>query len=107
MYNRAIQEVKKHFVKDLSARTQHGADQEDYEEGGGVIDTTTNLQKFGHGHDEHWLGSLVGGQVDDLDFGLSEAMEALDVGGRHLGSHGFQCGLYEDDEEESNLMIFG
>jgi hypothetical protein len=34
-------------------------------------------------------------------------MEALDVGGRHLGSHGIRCGLYEDDEEESNLMIFG
>ena len=26
------------------------------------------------------------GQLDDLDFGLSEAMKALDVGGRHLGS---------------------
>jgi hypothetical protein len=38
------------------------------------------------GDDENWLGSLVGGQPDDLDFGLSEDMEALDVGGRHLGS---------------------
>ena len=36
--------------------------------------------------DENWLGSLVGGQPDDLAFGLSEDMEALDVGGRHLGS---------------------
>ena len=24
---------------------------------------------------ENWLGSLVSGQADDLDFGLSEAME--------------------------------
>ena len=27
---------------------------------------------------------LVGGQLDDLDFGLSEDVEALDVRGRHL-----------------------
>ena len=39
------------------------------------------------------LGSPVGGQLDDLDFGLSEAMEALDVGGRHLGSQSIQCAL--------------
>ena len=42
------------------------------------------LQNFGD--DENWLDSLVGGKLDDLDFGLSEAMEALDVGGRHLGN---------------------
>lgn len=42
-----------------------------------------------------------------LIFGVSEATETLDVGGRHLGNHGIQCGLYEDDEEESNLLIFG
>jgi hypothetical protein len=47
------------------------------------------------------------GQPDILHFGLSEVMEALDVGGRHLGNRGIQCGLYEDDEEESNLMSFG
>lgn len=38
------------------------------------------------GDDENWLGSLVGGQHDDLEFGLNEDMEALDVEGRHLGS---------------------
>ena len=43
-----------------------------------------NLQNFRD--DENRLSSLVGGQPDDLDFGLSKAMEALDVGGRHLGS---------------------
>ena len=75
------------------------------EEGGGENDTFMDLPNFGD--DEIWLGFLVGGQLDDLDFGLSEAKEALDVGGRHLGSHGIQCGLYEDDEEEPNLMIFG
>ena len=65
-----------------------------------------DLQTFGD--DENWLGSLVGGQPDDLDFGLSEAMEALDVGGRHLGSQGIQCGLYEDDEEldEFRMTVF-
>ena len=57
--------------------------------------------------DENWSSSLVGGQPDILDFGLSEVMEALDVRGRHLGSRGLQCGLHEDDEEESNLNIFG
>ena len=40
------------------------------------------------GHDENWLGTLVGGQPDDLDVGLSDDIEALDVGGRHLGNHG-------------------
>ena len=34
-------------------------------------------------------------------------MKALDVGGRHLGSQGIQCGLYEGDKEKHNLMIFG
>ena len=34
------------------------------------------------GDNEKWLGSLVRGQPDDLDFGLSEDMEALNVGGR-------------------------
>jgi hypothetical protein len=57
-----------------------------------------DLQNFGD--DEYWLRSLVGGQLNDLDFGLSEAMETLDVGERHLGSHGIKCGLYEDYEEE-------
>ena len=49
----------------------------------------------------------MGNELDNLDFGLSEVMEALNVGGRHLGSQAIQCELYEDDEEESNLMIFG
>ena len=43
-----------------------------------------DLQNFGD--DEDWLGSLVGGQLDGIDFGLSEDMEALDVGGRYLGN---------------------
>ena len=43
-----------------------------------------DLRNFGDV--ENWLGVLLGGQPDGLDFGLSEAMEALDVGGRHLGS---------------------
>ena len=37
------------------------------------------------------------------NWGLSEDMEALDVWGRHLGSQGIQCGLYEGDEEEYEL----
>jgi hypothetical protein len=45
-----------------------------------------DLQNFGD--DENWLGSLVSGQPDDLDLGLSEVVETLDVGGRHLGSQG-------------------
>ena len=32
-------------------------------------------------------------QLDDFDFGLGEAMEALDVGGRHLGNYDIQGGL--------------
>jgi len=30
----------------------------------------------------------VGWQPHDIDFGLSEATEALDVGEKHWGSHG-------------------
>ena len=41
-----------------------------------------------------------------LIFGLSEVMKALDGGGRHLGNHGIQHGLYEDDEEEYDLDDF-
>jgi hypothetical protein len=58
------------------------------------------------GDHEIRLGSMVGGPPDYLDFWLSEDMEALDVGGRHLGSQGIQCGLYEDDEEEYKLEFF-
>jgi hypothetical protein len=43
-----------------------------------------DLQNFGD--DEKCLSSLMGGQLDDLDLQLSEDMEALDVGGGHLGS---------------------
>jgi hypothetical protein len=35
--------------------------------------------------DKNWKGSLVGGQLDKLDFGLSEDMKALDLGGRAFG----------------------
>ena len=101
-YDRAVQEVEKYFVQDLGARPQHGADRDDYEEGGGENDTIMDLQNF----DDNWLGSMVSGQPDNLDFGLSEDMEALDVGGRHLGSQGIQRGLYEDDEEEYELDDF-
>ena len=55
------------------------------------------------GDDEILLGSLVGRQPEILN----EAIEALDVGGWHLANRGIQCGLYDEDEEESNLMIFG
>ena len=55
-----------------------------------------DLQNFGD--DENWIGSLVGGQPNDLDFGLSEDMETLDVGGRHLSSQDIQHGLYVNDE---------
>jgi hypothetical protein len=48
----------------------------------------------------------VGGQLDDLNFGLSEDVKALDVGGRHLSSHGIQHGLYQDDDEEYGLDDF-
>ena len=96
MYDWGVQKLKKHFVHDLGARPQHGADQKDYEEDGGENDIVMHPQNFGD--DEIWLGSLVGGQPNDLDFGLSEATEALDVGGRHLGCQGIQCGFHEDDE---------
>ena len=33
-----------------------------------------------------------------IDFELSKDMEALDVGGRHLGNQGIQHMLYEDGE---------
>ena len=91
VYDRGVQEVEKHVVEYLGARPQHEANKEDFEEGGGENDTVMNLQNFGD--DGNWLGSLVGRQLDDLDFGLSEVMEALDVGRRHLGSHGIQCGF--------------
>jgi len=93
-----IQEVGKHSAHDLGAKPRHGPYEEDYGEGGGEIDTIVELQQFGE--HENWLGSLVGGQPYDLDFGLSEDMEALDVRGKHLGSQGIDRGLYGDDEEE-------
>ena len=105
MYNQGVWEVEKHFVQDLGARPQHKVDKEGYEEVGGENDTAMDLQKLGD--DGNWLGFMVGGQLDDLDFGLSQPTKTLDVGERHLGNQGIQCGLYEDDEEESNLMIFG
>ena len=87
MYDRAVQQIEKHFVHDFGARPQRGTYKKDYEEGDGETDTNMDLHNFGD--DENWLGSLVGGQLDDLDYGSSEAteaLEALDVGGRHLGS---------------------
>ena len=60
-----------------------------------------DLQNFRD--DEQWLGSLVDGHLTILN----EAMEVLELGGRHLGIHGIQSELYEDNEEDSNLMIFG
>ena len=48
----------------------------------------------------------MGGQPNNIDFGLSEDIEALDLGGRCLGSQGIQCGLYEDDEGEHELDDF-
>ena len=41
--------------------------------GNGENETTMDLLHFED--DENWLGSLVGGQPDSLDFGLSEGME--------------------------------
>ena len=52
MYDLAVQQIKKHFVHDFGARSQHGAYQEDYEEGGGETNTNMNLQNFGD--DENW-----------------------------------------------------
>ena len=61
--------------------------------------------------DQHFmtiqLGSLVGGQPDDLVFGLSEDKANLDVGGRHLDIQGIQCGRDQDDVEEHELDFFG
>jgi hypothetical protein len=45
--NREIQEAEKHFVQDRGARTQHGANREDYREGGGEKDTFMDLLNFG------------------------------------------------------------
>ena len=50
-----------------------------------------DLRNFGDS--ENWLGSLVGGQLGDLDLGITKDMEGLDVGERHLGNHGIQRGL--------------
>ena len=64
------------------------------------------MDQLHFGDDENQLGSMMGGQLDDLGFGLSEDMEALDLGGRHLGNQGIQHELYEDDEEEYELDGF-
>jgi hypothetical protein len=61
--------------------------------GGGENDRIMDLKNFRD--NENFLGSMVGGQLDDLDFGLNEDMEALNVGGRHLGSQDIQHGLHE------------
>ena len=54
--------------------------------GVGRVYTIMTLENFGDV--ENWLGSLVDGQLDGFDCGLSEKMEALDVGGRHLRNQG-------------------
>ena len=60
-------------------KTQHEANREDCEKGGEKNDTIVDLL---HCEDnENWLGSLVGGQLDDFDFQLREDMKALDVCG--------------------------
>ena len=48
----------------------------------------------------------MGGQLDDLHFGLSEDMESLDVGGRHLGSQGIptNMGFMKMMKRNTNLM---
>ena len=51
-YDRALQEVEKHFVHDIGARPQHGANQEDYEEGGVENDAILDLQNLIE--DENW-----------------------------------------------------
>ena len=85
MYHRAIQEVEKHFVQDPGAR--RGVDWEHLEEGGGDNHTIMDLANFRD--DENQLGSLVG----DLGFGLSEAMEALDIGRMHVATRAFNVGF--------------
>ena len=50
---------------EANARPQCG-DREDYEEGGGESDTIINLLHFSD--NKNWLGSLVGGQSDELVF---------------------------------------
>ena len=96
MISLAVQEVEKHFVQDLGARTQHEADREEwYNYGSMELWRQWKLVRFSGGC---WL--------DDLDFELSEDMKALDGGGRHLGNHSIQHGLCEDDEEEYELDDF-
>ena len=65
MYDWGVPEIEKHFVHDLGVRPQHEADKKDYEGGSGQNDTVMDLQNLGD--DENWLGSLVGGQLDDLE----------------------------------------
>ena len=71
--------------------------------GSGDNDTFMDLQNFGD--DENQSSTLLGGQLEDLYFELSKALEALDIWGRHLSSQCVQYGLYEDDDKELNLMI--
>ena len=74
-YSWAIQEVEGHFVHDLGAIHQRAADQEDYEEGSGEnVSIVDVFEKY-----ENWSSSLVGGQLDDIDFGLSEDKGVLDA----------------------------
>ena len=77
---------------------------EDYEDGGGENHTIVDLLHFKD--DKNQLDALVDGPPDDLDFELSEDMEALDVGGMHLGNMGNQHGLYEVDKGEYDLDDF-
>jgi hypothetical protein len=53
-------------LHDFGASPRHGAHREDCEEGGGENDTIKDLRNFED--DENWLGFLVGGQLDDLEF---------------------------------------
>lgn len=102
-YDRAVQDVAKHFVNDLGARRQHGENQEDYEESGGENDMEVEKQR-----EEITMESTFRvGQLIDEGSALGEDMEALDIAeNSYAGSQGIQRGLYEDDEDEYQLEDF-
>jgi hypothetical protein len=60
------------------------------------------------GDDENWLGSLVGGQPDDLDFGLSEDIWKLWMleGGIWVARE-FNWGFVKMKKKNTDMMIFG
>lgn len=101
-HDRVVQDVEKQFVQDLGARPQHGADQDDYEEGGGDNDYMDVDER---GEVGSMMGAMVVRQSHSVDMGSAEMLDGQDMGGMPFSSQGDR-GFYEEDEEDGDVDDF-